>query len=222
MSIRIFYNNILVRTVPSPPFYKFFIWDQMPRQKKYDNAETHTFSLERDVFLNARRIVAFKYGKSLNEFINDTLKQVVAEFESSSSEVQKQANYENLKRAYSRAVSEVKQLTKSLKKEGVYEDMKVLAYDFGLDFTALSNMAEVAAKLMTTWEGAPEHLHLFINLMEAAQRKKQLERELTNIRRQLYFSSEGGSHGEAISTTDSLQRVEGLSQVRANGASENP
>lgn len=62
--------------------FVFFLGVALPRRgalRKYANAETHTFSLDRDVFILARKIAKEKFGKSLNELINDYLRQLVVE-----------------------------------------------------------------------------------------------------------------------------------------------
>jgi len=194
----------------------------MARYRKYTSAETHTFHIEGDVFFKVRRLVEDKLGKSLNEVINDYLRKLLLELEGSSADAQEQIHYDGLKMKYAKLVQEVNRLSKVLEKEGVFDDLKATAYELGLDFSDLHNADEVALKLLKTWEGTPEHLHLFISLMETAQQKKQLEKKLTEIRMRKYFSHEEGVNGETVSTAHSLQRTESLSKMRANGAQENP
>jgi hypothetical protein len=83
-------------------------------------------------------------------------------------------------------------------------------------------VAEVVPQLFDKWNGYTDHLHLFITLLEIGQKKKALEHELTEMRRQMYFSGEGGKVGEADASAHSVQGVDGLPQMRANGTPESP
>jgi hypothetical protein len=91
-----------------------------------------------------------------------------------------------------------------------------------LDLNDLHNVAEVVPQLFQKWDGYLEHLHLFVSLLEIGQKKKALERELTEMRKQMYFSREGDTVGEADAAAHSIQGVGSLSQMRANGAQESP
>jgi hypothetical protein len=59
---------------------------------------------------------------------------------------------------------------------------------------------------------------------QAAQHKIQLEKRLTEIRKHAatHFSSGVNTVGEADAKANSIQRIEGLPQMRSNDASKNP
>ncbi|MGB9672087.1 MAG: hypothetical protein ACPLZY_02955 [Candidatus Norongarragalinales archaeon] len=194
----------------------------MGRVKRYEDAKTHTVFVRDAVWQKARQLVQEKFGRSISDYLNEHLMQLISEYGGQETPVQKAINYENMKRQYSKLVEDVRLLTNRLKKDGVYEDLMGLAYSLGLDLKDLHNVQAVVPQLFQKWDGYSEHLHLFISLLEIGQKKKALERELTEIRKQMYFSHEGGKVDEADASTHTVQEPRGLSQVRANGAPESP
>jgi hypothetical protein len=194
----------------------------MGRSKKYADAKNHTIFVQDPVWQKAKLLIQEKFGKCISDYLNEHLKQLISEFDGRETAFQEASRYENVKRQYSKLVEDVRLLTKRLKKEGVYQDLMGLAYSLGLDMIDLHNVAEVVPQLFQKWDGYAEHLHLFITLLEIGQKKKALERELTEIRKQMYFSREGGIVGEADAPAHSVQGVGSLSQMRANGAQESP
>jgi hypothetical protein len=167
----------------------------MGRSKKYADAKNHTIFVQEPVWQKAKLLIQEKFGKCISDYLNEHLKQLISEFDGRETAFQEASRYENMKRQYSKLVEDVRLLTKRLKKEGVYQDLMDLAYSLGLDMIDLHNVAEVVPQLFQKWDGYTEHLHLFITLLEIGQKKKALERELTEMRRQMYFSGEGGKVG---------------------------
>ena len=194
----------------------------MGRVKKYADAKTRTVFVRDTLWQKARQIVHEKFGKSISDYLNEHFEQLISKYDGQGDPAQQAVNYENMKRQYSRIVEEVKLLTSRLKKEGVYEDLMGLAYSLGLDLKDLHNVSAIVPQLFQKWDGYSEHLHLFISLLEIGQKKKALERELTELRKQMYFSHEGSEVDEADASTHTVQGPRGLSQVRANGAPESP
>jgi predicted nucleotidyltransferase len=191
--------------------------------KKYPDGAIKTIYVDRDVFRKARTLALEKLGKSISEVINEYLVELVAKLEGSPTQFQAETDYRNIKQQYVKAVDEVRRLTAILQKAGVYGDLKNLAIALGLDFKNLTNAAEVSAKLLDCWTGRQEHVHMFISLLEAAQHKIQLEKRLTEIRKHAaHFSSGVNTVGEADAKANSIQRIEGLPQMRSNDASKNP
>jgi hypothetical protein len=187
------------------------------RSKKYGDAKNHTIFVQDPVWNKAKQLVQEKFGRSISDYLNEHLKKLVGELDGSETAFERASKYERLKRQYAKLSEDVRLLTNRLKKEGVYQDLMGLAYSLGLDLNDLHNVAEVVPQLFEKWNGYIEHLHLFVTLLEIGQKKKALERELTEIRRQMYFSREGGKVGEADAPAHSLQGVESLSQMRADG-----
>jgi hypothetical protein len=181
------------------------------RPKKYPNALCRTFYIDKVVYDRVQKLVAVKLGKSLSEVVNEYFIELIGKLEGSKDSFLGQINYEGIKREYARLVDEVKRLTVTLRKAGVYDDLKALALELGLDFKELTNAGEVSAELLDRWDGRPEYAHLFISLLEAAKRKKQLENRLTEIRKRAHFSSEVNANGEAGCEAYTIQGTRGLS-----------
>jgi len=187
------------------------------RSKKYGDAKNHTIFVQDPVWNKAKQLVQEKFGRSISDYLNEHLKKLVGELDGSETAFERASKYERLKHQYAKLSEDVRLLTTRLKKEGVYQELMGLAYSLGLDLSDLHNVAEVVPQLFEKWNGYTDHLHLFITLLEIGQKKKALERELTEMRRQMYFSGEGGKVGETDAPAHSVQGVEGLPQMRANG-----
>lgn len=186
----------------------------MTRAKKYPNAISRTFYIDKATYYKVQKLVAEKLGKSLSELVNEYFIELIGKLEGSRDSFLGQINYEGMKHEYVKLVEDVRRLTVSLHKAGVYEDLKALALELGLDLKGLTNVSEVSAKLLDNWDGRPEYAHLFISLLEAGQRKKQLEKKLTEIRKNQYSSIEVNANVEA----NTIQGTRGLPQMRSNGA----
>ncbi|MEM3760150.1 MAG: hypothetical protein QXZ02_03445 [Candidatus Bathyarchaeia archaeon] len=194
----------------------------MTRSRKYPNALCRTFYIDKAVYDRVQTLVAEKLGKSLSEVVNEYFIELIGKLEGSKDSFLGQINYEGMKHEYARLVDAVRRLTVSLYKAGVYDDLKALALDLGLDLKGLTNVSEVSAKLLDSWDGRPEYAHLFISLLEAGQRKKQLEKRLTEIRKNQHFSIEVNADAEADGQADIVQGTRGMSQMRSDGTRENP
>lgn len=190
----------------------------MARTKKYPNAMSRTFYIDKATYYKAQKLAAEKLGKSLSELVNEYFMELIGKLEGSKDSFLGQINYEGMKHEYAKLVEDVRRLTVSLYRAGVYDDLKALALELGLDLKGLTNVSEVSAKLLDSWDGRPEYAHLFISLLEAGQRKKQLEKRLTEIRKSQHFSVEVNTNGEA----NTIQGTRGLPQMRSNRASQNP
>ena len=101
---------------------------------------------------------------------------------SPSEDFQEKVRYERLKRAYENVVGEVQRLKGVLRRLGCYDKLRAFVYDLGLDFNDLHNAGEIIRKLLESYEGPAEHVHLFISLIEIAKKKKELERHLSKMR----------------------------------------
>ncbi|MGB9671829.1 MAG: hypothetical protein ACPLZY_01630 [Candidatus Norongarragalinales archaeon] len=193
----------------------------MTRSKKYANAIGRTFYIDKAAYYKVQKLVAEKLGKSLSELVNEYFVELIGKLEGSKESFLGQINYEGMKHEYAKLVEDVRRLTVSLYKAGVYDDLKALALELGLDLKGLTNVSEVSAKLLDSWDGRPEYAHLFISLLEAGQHKKQLEKRLTEIRKSQHFSIEVNANAEATCAADTVQGTRGLSQMRSDGTQEN-
>ncbi|MEM3698210.1 MAG: hypothetical protein QXQ94_12095 [Candidatus Bathyarchaeia archaeon] len=144
----------------------------MPRPRKYVDMVVKSFSIEREVYTRLKTALA-AHGKSISEEVDNLLKKRLAELEGSEGQpLQDATNYEALKRQHIKLAEETIRLTNTLKRIGVYEDLRDLAENLGLDFETLSNLEEVTIQMFKNWEGRKTSAHLFITLLETAKRKK--------------------------------------------------
>lgn len=156
----------------------------MPRPRKYADMVVKSFSIEREVYTRLKPALASQ-GKSISEEVNELLKRRLAELEGSEGQpLQVAMDYEALKRQHIKLSEETIRLTKTLRNMGVYEELRDMAKNLGLDFETLSNLEEVAAKLLKNWQGLKTSPHLFITLLETGKKKKAIETKLEEIRLQ--------------------------------------
>jgi hypothetical protein len=127
---------------------------------------------------------AWKTGKSLNELINAFLYNLVGQ----SGETPKvEADYSRLKREFLGLVRETQALVKTLTDLGTHDKLTELAFSLGLK-EDLSNVGEVLPKIMEEWHGDADSLSVFIDLLETANRKREVLKALNEIRKRQYSS----------------------------------
>ena len=125
---------------------------------------------------------AWKTGKSLNELINEFLYNLVGQ----TGEMPKaEADYNRLKREFLGLVRETQALVKTLRDLGTYEQLTGLAFSLGLK-ADLSNMREIIPKIMDAWKEDQDSLSIFIDLLETAHRKREIQKALNEIRKSQY------------------------------------
>ena len=125
---------------------------------------------------------AWKTGKSLNELFNEWLYNFVGQ----TGEMPKiEADYSRLKREFLGLVRETQALVKMLKDLGTYEQLTGLAFSLGLK-EDLSNIREIIPKILDTWTGDQDSLSIFIDLVETAHRKREVQKALNEIRKRQY------------------------------------
>jgi len=125
---------------------------------------------------------AWKTGKSLNELFNEWLYNFVGQ----TGEMPKiEADYSRLKREFLGLVRETQALVKTLRDLGTYEQLTGLAFSLGLK-EDLSNIREIIPKILDTWTGDQDSLSIFIDLVETAHRKREVQKALNEIRKHQY------------------------------------
>jgi hypothetical protein len=125
---------------------------------------------------------AWKTGKSLNELINEFLYNLVGQ----TGEMPKaEADYNRLKREFLGLVRETQALVKTLRDLGTYEQLTGLAFSLGLK-ADLSNIREIIPKIMDAWKEDQDSLSIFIDLLETAHRKREIQKALNEIRKSQY------------------------------------
>ena len=90
-------------------------------------------------------------------------------------------SYEELKCAYKRMLREVERLKRSLQKRGVYESLVALTDEVAEDLQT-EDASKIIPEILRRWDGDREDAHLFISLLEAANKRVEVERKLEEIR----------------------------------------
>jgi len=96
-----------------------------------------------------------------------------------------EADYNRLKREFLGLVRETQALVKTLRDLGTYEQLTGLAFSLGLK-ADLSNMREIIPKIMDAWKEDQDSLSIFIDLLETAHRKREIQKALNEIRKSQY------------------------------------
>ncbi|MDW8023630.1 MAG: hypothetical protein RMJ15_07845 [Nitrososphaerota archaeon] len=154
----------------------------MPRTRKYADMIVKSFCVERQVYEGLKAILA-SLGRSLSEEVNELLKRRLAELQGLQQQPSdNNLNYEALKREHVRLTEESMRLTRLLQKDGTLEALSNAAENLGLNQETLENTEEVAAKLLQSWQGLRAPAHIFITLLETAKKRRQIEKQLEEIR----------------------------------------
>jgi len=155
----------------------------MPKRVVVDVArKTITVYIDEGGYKRLRELIA---PKSISRELDDLIKKRIAELEGREYNPLESADYEELKREHSRLVREVEKLERHLKRRRVYDDLLKLAYDVDVKIRErdLSNIEEIAPKILDEWDGLKEDAHQFITLLETVRDKWEIERKLEEIRK---------------------------------------
>ena len=136
--------------------------------------------IDKDSYKRLKELVA---PEPVCHEVDRFIAQRIAELEDREYDPLEHIDYEALKKEYKGVIKELDSLEKDLKHKDVYEDLKVLAVQVGVDTKDLTNVQEISGPFLEQWQGRPEHAHLFIDLMECVQRKHQIEHQLEGIRK---------------------------------------
>jgi hypothetical protein len=118
--------------------------------------------------------------------INGFVKRRVAEL--SGKPVDGTGDYGELKDELDKKAIQVARLMKRLSEQAdAYGEANHLLAELGIK-DDMSNASEVISKFMLAWKGGQEFMHQYITLIETAQKKKQVEQRLKEIRDALYGS----------------------------------
>lgn len=121
--------------------------------------------------------------KKISQELDDLILQRLFELRGNV-KAEDQIDYDGLKKEHVRLLKDVEKFDRLLKDRNVYERLKNLAYDSGLEWDGriLDNLDKVSKGLLTQWKGVPEDAHTFISLLEAIQRKSEIEQQLELVR----------------------------------------
>jgi len=140
-----------------------------------------TVYLDHEPYQKLKKLLKARFDKPISQEINEFIIRRVAELEGTQVEVDAD-EYEALKRKHSRLMKDAGSIEKNLMGRGVYDRLRQIVFDFGLDFTDLHNADEVSPKLLKEWDGPPAHAHQFITLLETVREMKKVERRLEEVR----------------------------------------
>ncbi|MEM2567859.1 MAG: hypothetical protein QXH20_05220 [Candidatus Bathyarchaeia archaeon] len=158
----------------------------MPRQRLGEKVgvSLHLW-VPRDVAEAAKRLCVVR-GTSLSVVVAEFLEKWVNE---TADKAEGTRDYELLKREYQRLSYEFERLRDQMREVDPEGELQNLAIEYGLDPENMTNMEEVVAKLLTTYNGSTQKLHLFIDYLEAYKRLIEKEEQITNIRYQKYLTT---------------------------------
>lgn len=127
--------------------------------------------------------VCSRLGVSVSSKVDEWIRKGLQESTGEDYGIEK-ADYEELKRAHQRLIREVDRIERYLKKRRVYNDLLKLAYDVSAKIRErdLSNIGEIAPKILSEWDGLKEDAHQFITLLETVRDKWEIERRLEETR----------------------------------------
>jgi len=135
--------------------------------------------VDRDVYDRLKELVA---PKPISQELNELMTKRVAELEGEEYDPLESADYEAVKREHATLIREAEKLAKPLKKRKTFEQLLDLAIECGIDQQWLSNLAEVAPRMLQKGDVPKEDIHQFITLMEVTQKRKEAEKKLDEIR----------------------------------------
>jgi len=142
-----------------------------------------TLSLTSKPYLRLKEILNVRFGKPISKEIDEFINKRLAELENTPQVQTITADeYETLKRRHLKLTADVGVIEKRLDKKGVYDQLMDLAEKVGLDFEGLSNVEEIAPRLLREWDGSEGDSEMFITLLETAREKRQVEHRLAEIR----------------------------------------
>ena len=81
---------------------------------------------------------------------------------------------------HQRVIRDLDRLQNKLLKKGVYKDLAQLAFKVGLDKKDYANAAEISSEFLNQWTGPKEYALEFVNVMETAKRKHEVEKLLSD------------------------------------------
>lgn len=135
----------------------------------------HTISVSDESFKALQKLVP-NVSAELDAFV----KKRVAEL--TGRPVDNSDDYEALKVRHMALVSEVVKLEKRLSKEAEnFGKANILLGELGVK-PDLSNAGEVIPKFLVAWKGSQEFMHEYVTLVEVAQKKKEAETRLREVR----------------------------------------
>lgn len=138
-----------------------------------------TIYLNRDLYHRLKELVS---PKPISQEIDHLMRRRIIELKGEEYDPLKSASYEALKAEYTRLIHEAEKIAKLLKKRGNFDKLVDLSVECGIDQEDLSNIHEVAAKMLQCEELPKPDIHQFITLMEITQKRKEAEKKLEKIR----------------------------------------
>ena len=95
------------------------------------------------------------------------------------------ADYKELEREQVKLAKRLQSLEKMLgypREDSEYNRIRRITRQCGFDEDTLEFTPEIVKCMFDTYEGPPDSVHLYINLMEVVKEKREVENQLTEIR----------------------------------------
>ena len=132
-------------------------------------------SVEPEPFSQLQKLVP-----NVSAEINKFIKQRVSELNGKPYDATD--DYDKLKEEHIQLVSQVARLEKQLRTQAdAFAEANQLLAELGVK-PDLSNTDELIPKFLSAWKGSQEFMHEYISLIEIAEKKKQVEQRLKEIR----------------------------------------
>jgi len=141
-----------------------------------------TVYLDDDMYQRLKEICRIKFNKPVSQEIDELIEKRLAELEGRPLSLAETNDYERLKREHNRLFRQAENIEKLLKRRKVYDSIVELAVRLGLDTQSLSNVDDVAPKLLKEWDGLTHYAHEFISMLETVREMKKIESKLREIR----------------------------------------
>jgi len=118
--------------------------------------------------------------KPVSQEIDGLIGKRVSELEGGEYDPAERVDVQALHVEHQRVVRDLDRLQNKLLKKGVYKDLAQLAFKVGLDKKDYANAAEISSEFLNQWTGPKEYALEFVNVMETAKRKHEVEKLLSD------------------------------------------
>jgi len=118
--------------------------------------------------------------KPVSQEIDGLIGKRVSELEGGEYDPAEHVDIQALHGEHQRVVRDLDRLQNNLLKKGVYKDLAQLAFKVGLDRKDYANAAEISSEFLNQWTGPKEYALEFVNVMETAKRKHEVEKLLSD------------------------------------------
>lgn len=138
-----------------------------------------TLYLDREIYERLKELLA---PKPVSPEVENLMVKMIEEIEGADYRPEETVDYEDLEKQHGRIVKEIKRLERLLKDE--YDKLRRVTLRCKLSEETLELTPEIVKCILDTYEGNPANAHLYINLIELIKKRREIERQLNEIRLQ--------------------------------------